>query len=284
MVVAITGIDGFLGSAVQAALAGRQDITILPICRRLGHDLLCPETLQDIPLFDAVLHLAAASFVPDAYKTPALFYNTNVGGTLQVLELCRRNCARMVYVSSYVYGQPHYMPIDEAHPVQPFNPYAQSKVMGEDLCRAYTRDFEVPAVILRPFNIYGPGQAAHFLLPKLIQQALAGEEITVFDDRPRRDYVQVRDVAAALVKALEVAPGEDAVFNIGSGESHSIPDVCKMLERLVGKPLSLKVLNQQRPTEILDTICNREKALQVLGWAPTVALAEGLAEMMRESA
>jgi len=281
MVVAVTGIDGFLGSRVGALLAAMEGVEVLPVGRSSGYDLTRPETLAALPRFDAVLHLAAASFVPDAYKKPALFYNTNVGGTLNVLELCRQNEARMIYVSSYVYGQPHYQPIDERHPVQPFNPYAQSKAMGEQLCEAYHRDFGVPATILRPFNIYGPGQAAHFLIPKLVRQALAGETITVFDDRPRRDYVHVQDVAAALVKALEQEQPHLEVYNIGSGVSYTIPDVCRLLETLTGKTLSLQVTGEQRPNEILDTVCNHEKATRELGWQPAYTLKQGLEEMMQ---
>lgn len=283
MVAAVTGIDGFLGKQV-ATLMQKDGISVLPVSRREGYDIRSRESLAALGPFDVMIHLAAVSYVPDSYKNPHLFYDTNVNGTLNVLEQVRRYNARMVYISTYVYGQPLYQPIDEAHPVQPFNPYAQSKVMAEELCNAYFRDFNVPSTVFRPFNIYGYGQAPHFLLPKLVMQHLKGEEVTVYDARPKRDYIHVTDVARVICNAVFSQNDGYHVYNIGSGRSFSIPQVCELLQTITGRPLRLNVLNQERPAEILDTICNSQKAKEILDWQPYVDFQEGLREMIEKAA
>jgi nucleoside-diphosphate-sugar epimerase len=281
MVVAVTGIDGFLGNYLYKQLV-EEGINVLPISRKFGHDLRNIESLSSIPAFDTVIHLAAISFVPDSYKYPHNFYETNVTGTLNVLELARENKAKVIYVSSYVYGEPEYQPIDEKHPVKPFNPYAQSKVMAEDLCLAYNRDFKIPCTILRPFNIYGNGQAPHFLIPKLISHYLYDEEVTVFDPRPRRDYLHAADVAKALSKAISIESDAASIINLGYGKSHSIPEICNILENLTGRQLNIKVLNQYRPAEILNTVCNNNLAKAKLNWVPSITLEEGLSLMLEQ--
>jgi UDP-glucose 4-epimerase len=278
--VAVTGVDGFLGQYLKELLQS-EGIEIISVSRKAGYDIRQPASLSRMPGFDVVVHLAALSYVPDSYVHPHLFYETNVTGTLNVLEQVRRYKARIIYISSYIYGQPHRQPIDENHPVQPFNPYAQSKVMAEELCQAYQRDFGTPFTIFRPFNIYGPGQASHFLLPKLVSQHMHGDEVTVFDVRPKRDYIFVTDVARAILKAVKNTDQQDNnVYNLGSGQSFSIPAICDILEQITGKELRLKILNQQRPAEILDTVCDYTKAKTKLHWQPEINMRQGLQEMI----
>jgi UDP-glucose 4-epimerase len=279
VVIAVTGAEGFLGKAVTPLLqnAGHQ---VLPVSRRQGFDIRHVASLEALPHFDAVVHLAAMSYVPDSYQRPAEFFETNVTGTLNVLEAARNRKARMIYISSYVYGQPQYLPIDEAHPAAAFNPYAQTKLMGEELCVAWHRDFEVSSIILRPFNIYGPGQPEHFLLPKIARQYLSGEAVRVFDIRPRRDYVHVQDVADAIVRAVLATNDGVDIVNIGAGASYSIPDVCALLSELTGKELRLIDEQKHRPSEILDTVCDNRKAEALLGWRPRISLKEGLSSMI----
>jgi UDP-glucose 4-epimerase len=248
--------------------------------RRQGFDVRKSASLQAFPAIDAIVHLAALAFVPDSYERPAEFFETNVTGTLNMLEVARLHKARMIYVSSYVYGHPQYLPIDERHPAQAFNPYAQTKLMAEELCHAWQRDFQVPSIILRPFNIFGPGQPHHFLLPKIILQHLSGTEVSVFDARPRRDYVHVRDVANAIVQALPVKADYVETINIGAGASYSISDVCDLVSAITGSPVRLKDERQHRPNEIMDTVCDNSKAQAVLGWKPQMSFKEGLKDLI----
>ena len=164
MKLAITGCNGFIGShLVKRLLKDGHDL--IKIDFNYGYDLTDWSSLQSLEKFDVLFHLAAKSYVPESYDNPQPFYYTNIVGTLNALELCRLHNAKMIYTSSYVYGQPKYLPIDEEHLVIPFNPYAQSKIIGEDLCKAYHRDFGLNVLTIRPFNIYGTGQSGRLYYP-----------------------------------------------------------------------------------------------------------------------
>lgn len=269
----VTGSSGFVGKRlVERLRAAGHEVTALDITE--GIDLTRREQLAGIPAFDCAFHLAARTFVPDSFKNPFDFYFSNVVSTLNMLELCRRHKARFVYTSSYVYGPPQYLPVDEKHPVAAHNPYAQTKLIGEDLCRAYWRDFSVSSCILRPFNIYGPDQKGDFLIPSIIQQARQGR-IVLKDPRPRRDFIYVDDVVEAYMACLFFCEKGVEVFNIGSGESISVEDVA----RAVAGPLNcdhVTFLGEHRPNEVLDTVADIAKAVSTLNWIPKVSFKEGI--------
>ena len=143
--------------------------------------------------------------------------------------LLARTYARLVY------GQPHYIPIDEEHPLQPTNPYARSKILGEELCRAYNTDFGVKCIILRPFNIYGVGQGKDFLIPSIIAQLRYGK-IELKDPAPKRDFIYILYVIYAYIKAGEFS-GDFDVFNIGYGKSYSVKEITKKIEKVYEKVL-----------------------------------------------
>src|SRR5581483_1233335 len=150
---------------------------------------------------DHVFHLAARTFVPSSWADPAPFYATNVMGTVNVAQLCRSQGASLTFMSSYMYGVPQVIPINEDHPLVAFNPYGHSKLLAEDVCRFYSRQFGINVAVVRPFNIFGPGQGPDFLIPTIIAQALSREasQISIADDRPRRDYLFVEDLVELLL-------------------------------------------------------------------------------------
>ena len=125
LAVAVTGANGFLGKFI-VSLLGKHGIRTISISRSSGYDITNCDTLKEIPKFDCLIHLAAHTFVPDSYNHTAAFFTTNINGTLNALELCKNNNARFLFASSYVYGQPAYLPVDENHPVSMWNPYASS--------------------------------------------------------------------------------------------------------------------------------------------------------------
>ena len=281
MRIAVTGASGFLGNALLPMLRAAGH-TIIPIERKTGFDIRDWGQISLVPPFDLMIHMAAQSFVPDAYKDPRSFYETNVTGTLNALEITRVHGARFIFISSYVYGHPKYMPIDEAHEVAAVNPYGQSKILGEDLCKGYSRDFGMDVIIFRPFNIYGKGQKPEFLLPKILLQAAAGGTIELFDPRPKRDYVEVHDMARAIMAGVDHQPKGCEVFNIGSGESFSTDDVMAKVQTVFNRNIEVKYLNRYRPDEIMDTVCDWSKAHRILGWQPSISLEDGLREMANE--
>jgi nucleoside-diphosphate-sugar epimerase len=269
--VLMTGGSGFVGRRLASAMRARGWDVATP--SRQDWDLTRGE-LPDVAA-DHVVHLAARTFVPDSWKQPRDFYEANVLGTVTVLEYCRRNEASLTLVSSYVYGRPEKLPISEDHPLSPFNPYSHSKILAEEAARFYGSSFRIPVSIVRPFNLYGPGQAGHFLIPTLLRQALSREEtITVADTRPKRDYLFVDDFVDLLVEVA--VGGGDGVFNAGSGYSVGIAELVEIINRLLPSPKELVSRQESRPEEILDVAADIGKARRAFRWAPRTSLQQGI--------
>ena len=129
-----------------------------------------PPSFPEVPgraHIDHVIHLAAKSFVPESWDNPYIYYRTNVLGAANVLEYCRKTECDLTALSSYIYGKPTHLPISEKHPIRPYNPYSHSKILSEELYNYYRKSFKLKINILRPFNIYGPGQKDTFVIPKI---------------------------------------------------------------------------------------------------------------------
>jgi nucleoside-diphosphate-sugar epimerase len=229
------------------------------------------------PSVDVVIHLAARTFVPDSWVDPADFYRVNAQGTVNVLDYCRRTQAQLIYVSGYCYGVPTSLPLSESALVHPNNAYAFSKSAAEEACRFFFEFLGTPLTIVRPFNIYGPGQSSHFLIPRIVEQAIdpAITEIVVEDETPRRDYVHVDDVIAAI-RSLLLVPRTGATFNVGSGESYSVAQlvnfVCKAAN--VDKPMVSR--GNRRVHDIPDVIADITAIRNAIGWSPSISLIHGL--------
>ena len=274
MKIAVTGSSGFAGSHLVKRLKSlNQDVISIDI--KKGIDITDWQQLESVEHFDILFHLAAKSYVPDSYKEPRSFFYTNIIGTLNALELCRLYEARMIFISSYLYGSPQYLPIDEKHPVSAFNPYAQSKMICEQLCQSYNRDFKLPAVIIRPFNLYGPGQDSNFLIPTIMNQAKIGE-IILNDPAPKRDFLYIDDFIDLLVKLIDYQDRSCQIFNAGSSKSFSVRETVEIICRLINKKIKIKFTNNKRPAEIADTVADISKAKELLGWQPKISFDEGL--------
>lgn len=278
MRIALTGAAGFVGQHVLPLLKAREGVEVITLDIKDGIDVCNWESVKDIKA-DLFIHLANKSYVPDSYENPRSFFDVNINSTLNILELARHNHARVLYFSSYVYGHPEYLPIDENHPIQEFNPYSATKIMCEQMCKSYAHDLKVPVAVFRPFNIYGTGQNMQFLLPMMVHQLPSGK-IRVRDDRPKRDYIHIDDIASA-VEFMSFAEWKEifAVYNLGSGESHSVREVAGILLELWGKPVKYVATGETRPNEVLDTVADISK-LRTMGWSPRVSLKEGLKEMI----
>lgn len=271
--ILITAANGFIGRALSQTL------------RERGHDLI-PITLEEdgdiaaTPLrqrddVDCVIHLAARSFVPKSWEETADFYRVNFQGTINALEFARRIKAHFLYISTYVYGQPQYLPVDEKHPRAAVSPYHSSKILAEDACQFYAAQFEIPLAVVRPFNIYGPGQVEPWLIPSLFRQALtSAREISVADPRPRRDFLYVTDLTALLAGIVEQRA--TGTYNAASGTSISIGELLEHITRLSGVQKPIVNRNETRKNEIFDLRGDCSKAQRELGWTPRVAMAEGL--------
>ena len=271
--VLVTGAAGFIARHLVPRLRA-DGHEIIEAGRGCG-DVADPATWRRFPPATVVVHLAAKSFVPESWQVPGLFMRTNLLGTVEAFEYCRACGARMVFPSSYLYGDVGRQPIAERTTVAASNPYALSKKLAEEACEFYADRFDVPTTVLRPFNIYGPGQADTFLIPTILHQLKAGKEIHVKDLHPRRDFVYVADVVEAIVKVVTRSDGF-GVFNVGSGTSHSVSDLIRTIQEVWGTSLPVRSDDQRRPGEIMDTVADISRAQQLLGWTPRFTLRQGL--------
>jgi nucleoside-diphosphate-sugar epimerase len=197
-------------------------------------------------------------------------------GTGQVLEFCRMRSIPLVYMSAYLYGRPLKLPISEDDAIRPNNPYAHSKYLAEQLCEFYAHEFGVKTIILRPFNIFGPGQSEQFLVPLIIRQALERNEIKVKTLSPKRDYIYLDDVIDAAILAMKLVREPFAVYNIGSGYSASVLSVIRCVMEVMGTDLSVVSEDEARRNEINDVFADISRANRELGWYPRYSLADGI--------
>lgn len=280
MKILVTGSSGFIGRYLIQEL-GKTDHDVTPFDISDGNDVLDYEKLTKLEKFDIIIHLANKIFVPDSFKDPANFYKINFQGTLNLLELCRVHKSKFIYLSSYVYGQPEYFPIDEKHPVQAHNPYAHSKIIAEQLCKSYFSDFKVPVTILRPFNIYGIGQHPDLLFSSILRQATEGE-IVVRDTRPKRDYIHVKDVIRAILLSIRENRNSLDIYNLGTGKTFSVEEIIQLIIQLSDHKITFKSTNEHRPNEVLDTPADIKKIKTELNWSPLITLEKGLQEMIKD--
>lgn len=277
--ILITGSSGFIGSNLKRELLKK------------GYDIIefndtdgdIAEDLPDYRDISHVFHLAGKTFIPDSWKYPKEFMRVNAGGTEKVLELCKKNHSGLTYISSYVYGIPGTLPIDENHPVSATNPYAESKIRAEELCFEYARMELFPIKIIRPFNVYGKKQLSHFLIPAIISQVLDNSlaEVRLQDLSPRRDYVYMDDFIRALILLFE--KGSPGIYNIGSGYSLSVKEIVETILKISGISKKTVSTGEIRKNEIPDVVADISKIKAETGWHPEVTFEEGVRRIVEEN-
>lgn len=278
--ILVTGSEGFIGKHLVEALKNK-GFSVYKFGKRNGYDICRRSSFSCLldKKIEVVFHLAGKTYVPDSWAEAGIFYKTNILGTQNVLEFCRQAKAKLVYSSAYVYGPPKYLPIDEKHPLNPGNPYAHSKLLAEEICRLYAKAMGVRVVILRPFNVYGPGQRDCFLIPMLLKQIKEQGRITVKDDAPKRDYLYIDDLVDACILAMDYQKKFE-IFNVGYGASFSVREIIKIICRRYGKNISWNSLGQIRKNEIPETIADCRRIKDALGWRPKVGFEQGISRAM----
>ena len=280
-IVGVTGSSGFLGQAVVSLLKS-YGYKVVQISRSKGYQLEDTKTLEKLPKIDLMIHLASRIFVPDSLISPAVFMQSNITMTLNVLEACKKQKIPIVFASSYVYGNPEQLPITEAHPVRHWNPYASSKLICEELCKSYSENFDLPVRLMRIFNIFGPNQDSRFLVSKIVKGMKMGE-LKLENPNPRRDFVYVSDVALAIMKAVSNEWCGIGVYNVGTGKSFSVSEVVGVVAKLLGrKDNFVTYSNLIRRFEILDVVADVKHINSDLGWAPQISFKRGLELMIDE--
>lgn len=304
--VAVTGADGFIGSHVVEALVERgHRVRAMAQYNSAGSwgwlDDLDPDVAEHVEVVlsdvrdsgavlefcrnaEVVFHLAALIAIPYSYVAPRSYVDTNVSGTLNVLEAARTlGTPRLVVTStSETYGTARTVPMREDHPLQGQSPYSATKIAADKLAESYYLSFELPVVTLRPFNTYGPRQSARAVIPTIISQIASGmDTIRLGDLTPTRDFNFVTDTAAAFV-SVGFAPDDAVVgrvLNAGSGSEISVGDLVLEIGRVMGREVTVEVEGQRvRPaaSEVQRLVCNSTALREATGWFPRHDLASGL--------
>ncbi len=231
---------------------------------------------------DVVLHLAALIGIPYSYVAPHHYVQTNIVGTINVLDAVRHTGAtRMVHIStSETYGTAQFVPISESHPVHAQSPYAATKAGADQLALSYARSFDTPVVVVRPFNTYGPRQSARAFIPTVITQALSSDEVKLGAVTPRRDLTYVADTVDGMVQAASAPDVEGMEINLGTGVSYSVGEVAECIVATVN-PSAVIVhdAERERPadSEVMELQSDITRARELLGYDPNTTLDEGLA-------
>lgn len=233
---------------------------------------------------DIVVHFAAESHVARSIFDNTVFFETDVLGTQVVANAvlkCQDSVGRFIHIStSEVYGTALAVPMYEDHPINPPSPYAAAKAGADRLVYSYWATYKIPAVIIRPFNMYGPNQHLEKAIPRFITSALLDEPLTVHGTGENtRDWTYVSDLCAALDLAVHASPAKvvGQVFNVGSGKEVSVKDIAAMVLERLHKPASLLTSMNNRPGQVQQHIAGTDKALNILGWKAAISFAEGLA-------
>lgn len=233
---------------------------------------------------ETVYHLAALIAIPYSYSAPSSYIDTNVKGTLNILNACRRHKPERILITSTseVYGTAMYVPIDEKHPRQGQSPYSASKIAADALSESFYRTFNLPLTIVRPFNTYGPRQSARAVIPTIISQALSGSKsVRLGSLHPTRDLVFVKDTAEGFLRiaGCEKLTGEEV--NIATGDEISIGDLAMKIFGLLGEHAELIAEEQRkRPdkSEVERLLGSPVKLREYTGWTPLTKLDEGLSK------
>lgn len=274
MRIAVTGSTGFIGENLVISLL-KKGHEVLEISRSKSLDICKWESVKNINPCAVIVHLAAKTFVPDSFENPREFYQVNNTATLNALELARMWKAKLIYMSSYFYGPPIYIPVDENHPIHPHNPYAQSKFISEELCKGYNRDFDVSVTAFRLFNIYGPGQKGSLIIPDILKQIPLGK-VVLKDPRPKRDYIHIDEVVSVMIRTIEKQLKGFNIFNLGTGKSFSVEELVDTFKKVSPKKFNIEFTNEYRQGEVLDSVANSSKLKKIIGWTNQTELDEGL--------
>ena len=294
--ILVTGGCGFIGSEIvkQLSLLGA-NVTIidnlssgkekyiqdLSNVKLITADLLDDHAIESVVKDkEYVINNAALPFIPDSYYMPKKFFDVNVNATisLALAVIKEKKAKRFVHISSSeIYGTARYTPMDENHQTTPQSTYAVSKLAGERVVYTMHKEHNLPAVIIRPFNSFGPNITQPYIIPEIIRQMEKNDVIKLGNLNAKRDLTYVTDTARGIILSLVKEGVIGEVINIGSQRSFSIKDLVSLISEIMDKKVSVEVdPSRFRPYDVDTLICNYERATKLLGWKPEITVKEGL--------
>ena len=238
---------------------------------------------------EIIIHLAALIGIPYSYKSPQSYYETNVKGTLNILQAAKDlKVKKIIHTStSEVYGTAKYLPIDEKHPVDGQSPYSASKIAADQIAISFYKSFGTPVSIMRPFNTYGPRQSARAIIPTIILQFLEGKrEINLGSINTTRDFSYIDDTVNAFIKSIRAKKTNGEIINLGSGSEISIKDLVRVIaSEMKIKYQIVKDKKRVRPlkSEVNRLLSKNSKARKKLKWKPSYIARKGLIKGLRET-
>lgn len=310
--ILVTGADGFIGSHLTEELV-RLGYQVRPFVYYNSFnswgwlDSISEDIKRELDVFagdvrdpygvkeamkgcSKVLHLASLIAIPYSYHSPDTYVDTNIKGTLNVLQAGRElNVDRIVHTStSEVYGTAQYVPIDEKHPLQGQSPYSASKIGADQMADSFYRSFGTPVSTIRPFNTYGPRQSARAVIPTIITQLANGKEtIKLGAINPTRDFNYVKDTVGGFIAVMESVNSIGEVINIGSNYEVSIGETAELIAEVMGKNIHIETDSiRLRPekSEVERLWADNKKAKELLGWEPKYQGKDGLRRGLKETA
>ena len=294
--ILVTGGCGFIGSEIvkQLSLLGA-NVTIIDNLssgkeryiqgfsnvKLITADLLDDHAIESVVKDkEYVINNAALPFIPDSYYMPKKFFDVNVNATisLALAVIKEKKAKRFVHISSSeIYGTARYTPMDENHQTTPQSTYAVSKLAGERVVFTMHKEHNLPAVIIRPFNSFGPNITQPYIIPEIIRQMEKNDVIKLGNLNAKRDLTYVTDTARGIILSLVKEGVIGEVINIGSQRSFSIKDLVSLISEIMDKKVSVEVdPSRFRPYDVDTLICNYERATKLLGWKPEITIKEGL--------
>lgn len=309
--ILVTGSDGFIGSHLTEALVRMGcDVRAVVYYNSFNSwgwlDESAEEIKKGLDVFagdvrdpygmkkamqgcDVVFHLAALIAIPYSYHSPDTYVDTNIKGTLNILQAAREiGVEKVIHTStSEVYGTACYVPIDEKHPLQGQSPYSATKIGADQIALSFYRSFDTPVSVIRPFNTYGPRQSARAVIPTIITQIATGQrELRLGSLHPTRDFSYINDTVKGFIAVAESEKSVGEVINIGSNYEVSIGDLVQTITDIMKADIEIKTDdNRLRPkkSEVERLWADNKKAAQLTGWQPEYAGMEGLKRGLQET-
>lgn len=273
----VTGDRGFIGTNLIRRLGDKIEIVKTAYSGSGRIDILKRTQIIMPENTDVIIHLASKTSILNSILDPYQTYLNNLLGTLNILDIAKEfNVSKIVNISTYVYGTPQYLPIDELHPLNPHSPYTKSKVLAETLCKYYSEDYKIDIVTIRPFYIYGPSQSEATFLPSIIKQINESRKVTLSNRDTKRDFLFINDFIDLVFKILLDFPHGYNVYNAGSGKSHSLEEIVEIISNIMNINIAIEYNPSIRPNDIVEMVADISLLDKLYGWKPQIDIESGL--------